>query len=206
MQWLLQLGADRSVPSMPRIIDHDARRAALASLAADLIAQGGVEAATVRAIAAAGGFSTKVVSHYFQDKRALLLLTYRFAADDSAVLAEAVADARAHLLSLLPISDRMVRNWKVWLAFWAFAISDPAFAAEQRRQVERARAAVAAALGRDPRFTGLSASAREAAARELVTTVIGVALQAAFDPGDWPPERQALALGDRLEAVCGQTT
>jgi AcrR family transcriptional regulator len=57
---------------MPAVIDHDARRTALAEIAADLVANGGAEAATVRAVAAAAGFSTKAVTHYFPDKRALL--------------------------------------------------------------------------------------------------------------------------------------
>lgn len=65
---------------MPAVIDHDARRNALAEIAADIVATGGAEAATVRAVAAAAGFSTKAVTHYFPDKRALMLLTYRHAA------------------------------------------------------------------------------------------------------------------------------
>ena len=98
---------------MPAVVDHDARRAELARIAADVIAAEGVEAATVRAIARAAGFSTKVVSHYFQDKRALLLMTYRFAAGSSAQAAAESAgedDATAYLLSLLPARPAMIRR------------------------------------------------------------------------------------------------
>lgn len=191
---------------MPAIIDHDARRAELARIAADLIAAEGLEASTVRAIAAAAGFSTKVVSHYFKDKRALLLMTYRFAADDSAARAAGArgrADAKAHALSLLPTTPPMRRNWRVWLAFWGAAFSDPAFAAEQRGQVARARGDLEAVLARDPRFEILPEPTRQACARDLVTTVIGVALQAAFDERDWPRQRQERALEDRLGRWAG---
>ncbi|MBW8814318.1 MAG: TetR/AcrR family transcriptional regulator [Caulobacterales bacterium] len=186
---------------MPAIVDHDARRAALARIAADLIAEEGVEAATVRAIARAAGFSTKVVSHYFQDKRALLLMTYRFAAQDSVLAASDAArrsDGETYALSLLPTQPGMVRNWKVWLAFWGFAISDAAFAEEQRNQALAAAAQLAAILARDPRFGHLDETARGAAARNLITTVIGVAVQAAFDPKTWTPEVQAETVLARL--------
>ena len=188
---------------MPAVVDHDARRAELARIAADVIAAEGVEAATVRAIARAAGFSTKVVSHYFQDKRALLLMTYRFAAGSSAQAAAESAgedDATAYLLSLLPARPAMIRNWKVWLAFWGFAFSDPDFAQEQREQVLAARDQLAAILARDARFSHLGAQTRVDAARDLMTTVMGVALQAAFDSKNWPAETQAEAVLSRLEA------
>jgi AcrR family transcriptional regulator len=193
---------------MPAIIDHDARRAALAEIAANLIAAEGIEAATVRRLALAAGFSTKVVSHYFTDKRALLLMTYQFAADDSARRAAASergegAGARARVLSLLPIEPVMLRNWKVWFAFWGFAVSDAEFGREQRRQVVRARRQVAEALARDADFSRLDQDAGDQAARELITLIIGIALQAAFDPEDWPAERQARPILERMDGLAG---
>lgn len=194
---------------MPAIVDHNQRRAALAQLAADVIAEQGIDAATVRGIAEAAGFSTKIVSHYFADKRTLLLATYRFAADHSGATAAASqadgrADAPAYVASLLPTSPLMLRNWKVWFAFWGFAISDAQFAAEQRRQVLRARGDVAERLGRDARYAHVPPAARDQAARELVTLVIGVALQAAFDPEDWTAARQTEPILDRLRGLTAQ--
>ena len=191
---------------MPAIVDHEARRAILARIAAEIIAARGIEAATVRAIAEAAGSSTKIVSHYFRDKRALLVATYRSATDDAlvrslATQADGPADARAYLLSLLPSSPPMVCNWKVWLAFWAYAISDPEFAEHQRSQVLSTRARVDDLLGRDPRFAGLCPAPPHGTARDLLTLVIGVALQAAFDPADWPVERQHRPIIERLEAL-----
>lgn len=195
---------------MPAIIDHDTRRAALAEIAADIIAAEGIEAATVRAIAGAAGYSTKVVSHYFTDKRALLMLTYRFAAEHSARRAAGLqagkpADVRAYLLALLPGDPAMLRDWKVWLAFWAVAISDAEFAAAQRHQVGRTAEHVASLLALDPQFRALSRMARGSAASELVALVIGVSLQAAFDATAWPAERQAAAIDRMLQHWRGQT-
>ena len=57
---------------MPKIVDQQARRAELSSIAAGLIAVGGLEAATIREIARASGFSKGVVEHYFDDKQELI--------------------------------------------------------------------------------------------------------------------------------------
>ena len=74
---------------MPRHVDHELRRNELAEVTARLIVRGGVEAANVRAIAQEAGYSTKVVSHYFPEKRALMLLTYQHAVGQSRDLTEA---------------------------------------------------------------------------------------------------------------------
>lgn len=191
---------------MPAIVDHDQRRNKLAEIAAGIVAAGGAEAATVRAVARSAGFSTKVVSHYFDDKRALLLATYRFAAARSGWLTEAAqtgtdADVRRFVHGLLPIHPVQRENWLVWYAFWGYAITDTEFAEEQRRQVDRTRARIEALLREDPRYRSVSPAAARQAARGLLTEVIGVALQAVFDEAFWTPARQRAAISDRLRAL-----
>lgn len=180
---------------MPIVVDHEERRRVLAEIGADVIAQHGIDAATVRAIAAAAGFSTKVVTHYFADKRALLLQAFRFARDNASKLAEATqegedADARAYALALLPIDPAMLRNWKVWFAFWGHAATDADFAAEQRMGVDGARDRVRELMALDARYSRLAASRRKQAATDALALVIGVSIQAAFDPMNWPPRHQ----------------
>ena len=53
---------------MPKIVDHEARRSAISTAAAGLIAARGMEAATIREIARVSGYSKGVVEHYFVDK------------------------------------------------------------------------------------------------------------------------------------------
>src|SRR4051794_27554166 len=111
---------------MPLVVNPSQRRRDVAAVAARLVAEGGAEAVTVRAVAEAAGYSTKIVSHYFADKRALILSTYRYAADRSAAIAEASqapgsSDAQAYIRSLLPTDDATRQNWKVWFAFWGLA-------------------------------------------------------------------------------------
>ena len=188
---------------MPPYVDHDLRRNELAAVAADLVATGGADAATVRAIASAGGFSTKVVSHYFADKRALMLATYAYAASHAAALTEASqppvgADVQAFLRALLPIRAEAARNWRVWFAFWGRAIADDDLAAEQRRRAAHFVERITAALGADPAFAELPTALHPSLAARLFSALVGIAMQAVFDPAAWPPERQIALLCDTL--------
>lgn len=192
---------------MPLKIDHDARRRQLAEIAADLIAEGGAEAATVRAVAAAAGFSTKAVSHYFPDKRALMLMTYRHATLRSGRITEASGSAAAGdvlslLETLLPANPESARNWKVWFAFWGLAFADPELAREQQLRAREFEARIEAMLASDPGHADLPGAARTALAGRLFSTLVGVAMQAVFDPGQWPAERQSAMLRDTLRS-CG---
>jgi AcrR family transcriptional regulator len=192
---------------MPRQVDHDARRLEVADVAARLIAQVGVERVTVRELAKAAGYSTAIVSHYFADKRQLLLFTYQAAAQAAqarvdAVLNEAPDDLAGSIEALLPLDEARHRDWQVWLSFWGMAIGDPEFAAEQRSRVLETRKriekvlramAVSGKLAADSDFDLLS--------RELLTVVNGLAVQAGFDPADWPPERQRKLLQQSIAAL-----
>ncbi|MFE0019696.1 TetR/AcrR family transcriptional regulator [Amycolatopsis sp. NPDC059021] len=90
-----------------------------------LVARHGVEATTVRAIAAEAGVSTGSVTHYFEDKAELMssVLRYNNKLATEQVLA-AVGDAtgleavRRGVEALLPLDEARLRTWTVWLAFW----------------------------------------------------------------------------------------
>jgi AcrR family transcriptional regulator len=184
---------------MPAVIDHAARRAALAEIAADLVANGGADAATVRAVAAAAGFSTKAVTHYFPDKRALMLLTYRHAALSSrartdATQPEGSGDIAALLHALLPTDPKVERDWRVWFSFWGMAIADPEFAAEQRERMRDFVAQLEAVLAADPAFTHHPAADRPGIANALFAALVGIVTQAIFDPESWSSPRQAEAI------------
>ena len=58
---------------MPKIVDHDERRATISTAAADLIAEEGIEAATMKRIGARAGGTTGAVTHYFVDKDDVVL-------------------------------------------------------------------------------------------------------------------------------------
>lgn len=124
----------------PVAIDHDARRASLAGVVADIAADEGLEAVTVRAVASAAGVSVGTVQHYFGTKDAMMLHAYEHVSSAVAARVEAaVADARAPreavraiLLAMLPTDAESRRIIKVSVAFETRALHSPELAARTR--------------------------------------------------------------------------
>jgi TetR/AcrR family transcriptional repressor of bet genes len=184
---------------MPAPTDHRLRREEVARIAADLIASGGLAAATHRNIAQAAGCSTTVVSHYFSDKRDLVLATYRHVGDrvNQRLQAAATADSSHPLLrtleALLPLDAERTRDWRLLFTFLGVAATDPELAAEQRTRLRSARKHIQRVLDQDaPKATRTNHNG--ATAGHLLAVVLGLGMQALFDPDTWPPRRLRQAL------------
>ncbi len=189
---------------MPKVVDVEERRAELAAAAAQLIARAGVGAATLRDVAAEAGWTTGALTHYFADKRELLLFTFRtsLAGRHAARDARPADDPRETLVQTLegalPLDEERRRHWMVTIAFCAQAADDADLSAAQRdayREFLRHVTALCSAL---PRVGGLDAA--EVAAR-LITDSNGIAVQALFDPESWPADRQRARLHRALDAL-----
>jgi AcrR family transcriptional regulator len=179
---------------MPKVVDIEERRATLAAAAAQLIARAGVGAATMRDVAAEAGWTTGMLTHYFADKHALLLFTFRssLARRYSARAArDGLAPRESLVRSLegaLPLDDERRRHWMVTVAFCAQAQDGSELATAQRDAYREFRGHLANHV-RD----GLGvASGTEAIERaeQLIAVADGIALQALFDPAGWPADRQ----------------
>jgi AcrR family transcriptional regulator len=192
---------------MPIRVDHQARRASVTETAADIVVSAGPEALTVRAVAAAAGCSTMVVSHYFDDKRDLVRSVYRAAAARNRGRL-AVATSKngttlvAALESLLPLDEPRRRDWMITCIFWGVAVADPELAAEQAERVRTAVPRIVAFLRRlDGSAHAMTGAQRSALARQLLTLVMGIATQAIFDPTYWTKGRQRTALREGITAI-----
>jgi AcrR family transcriptional regulator len=190
---------------MPKYVDHTTRRQFVTDVAADIIAVHGVEALTVRNVAAAAGFSTAVVSHYFADKRDLVRSTYRAASNRSTARYEAAVAAPQRTISscleaLLPLDEPSRRDWRVFVAFWGTAAGDEELSIEQRQRVRSARRRIRD-LVVEHGYAERGSTSAAAAARALLTLVQGIASQAVFDPEDWTSGRQTEELRRGLAAM-----
>ena len=161
----------------------------------------------MRDVAQAAGCSTAIVSHYFHNKRELLLFTYRHVIEAASALgAEALGpgggDLKAYIAALLPFDDERRMNWKIWFAFWAKAIADEEFAEIQRNCVRRTRAEIQHILDElylDGRLiAGLD---RALEARRLLVLIMGLAVQVVFDTDDWAVGRQVAFVEAELRSV-----
>ncbi|TDD34110.1 TetR/AcrR family transcriptional regulator [Saccharopolyspora elongata] len=176
---------------MPKIVDHDQRRAELADAALDIIAKDGIKALTLRAVAEAAGWSTGVVNHYFSSHHDLLVGALRGAAETQGRMFKQLRhDASLTPLerlgqlieSVLPLDDRRIAMTRIFLVFYAEAAANPAareeivdYLANWRRVVRRvvAECQEAGQVPADADTTKLAA--------ELVALSDGLAMHAMLD-------------------------
>lgn len=116
---------------MPKIVDHDQRRTEIAGTVLDIIADGGVNAATFRAVAERSGWSTGVLGHYFRDRRDLLLGALRrageLAGDKQLEINEHLVGRQALEAVLeeeLPLDNRRLALTRIFVFFYAEAATD----------------------------------------------------------------------------------
>ena len=196
---------------MPARGDHQQRRQQVARIAADLVAAGGLAAATHRRIAEAAGCSTTVVSHYFTDKRDLVTATYREVGDRVATRVEAAHGSEDHLLAileaLLPLDEDRARDWRLLFTFLGLAATDAELTAEQRDRAAAARAQIETALTCDKQADRISPDTDvPTSARFLLSLVLGIGMQALFDPAEWPLERMRIVIADAVAQIRGRPT
>jgi AcrR family transcriptional regulator len=195
---------------MPKVVDHEERRAELAAAVWRLASREGLEAVTVRRVADEAGWSTGAVVHYFSDKEELLLFAFRTVADRVGrrlAAAEERTDeplelARTWLVQGLPLDAERQAEVRVWFAFLGLALARPAFARAQRLTYRAWRRRVADLLEEAQRRGQVRANVDCAAtAAALVAVVDGLAIQATFEPRALSSRRQAEILDQHLDAL-----
>ncbi|MFD8555859.1 TetR/AcrR family transcriptional regulator [Streptosporangium canum] len=192
----------------PARTDHDARRHDVSEAVWRVLAEHGFAGLTLRAVAAAMGASTGLVTHYFAGKHELIAhaLDILEARTQRRPRLEAPAaglpSLRTHLLDILPLTpDGMAMN-RIWVGSWDVALSDPALFAAQAVRYERIRAVLRAAIEDAQRLGELPAGAD---ARRLATTALsfthGLVVQALFDPERFTPEHQTELVDEFLAGL-----
>lgn len=171
---------------MPKVVDHDARREAVAEALWRVVDRDGVAGATMRAVAQEAGWSTGVVAHYFADMDELAVHSFALVhrrMTARAARAHARADTpregvRAALTQALPLDTRRRREAAVWFGHLDRARHRPAIAAVAREHYRRWTAALAAQVA----AAWPSAPDPHAIADELIALVDGVAVRALAMP------------------------
>ncbi len=192
---------------MPKIVDHEQRREELAAAVWRLASRQGLDAVTIRGVAAEAGWSTGALHHYFSDKEELLLFAFRIAADRIGrrvararkESGDSLELARALLAIGLPLDEERRDETRVWFAFLGLALTRPVLARSAAAAYRQWRRLVASAL-EDARergeLDGEMDPNREAAG--LVALVDGLAVQAMFETGGPSAGRQQELLDARL--------
>ncbi|ALG09866.1 TetR/AcrR family transcriptional regulator [Kibdelosporangium phytohabitans] len=181
---------------MPKVVDHDTRRAELIAATWRTIRRLGLPGTTTREIAREAGVSHGQLAYYFDDKDAIveaaLQRAYELARSQ---LAERVAgrtgiDAvRECLVAALPLGDARLET-EVLVSSWGDVVSDETRRASRYasfsewRDHVRLLVRIAATLGEiTPDVPA------ENIADALVAVVDGLTLHAVLSPRDYPPRR-----------------
>jgi AcrR family transcriptional regulator len=191
---------------MPKVVDHAERRDRVAAVAEQVIADRGLGAG-LRDVALAGGWSTSVVTHYFATKDELLEHTLRRTIEGAAARIDArVARGESRLAAILeenlPLDARRRRQWRIFIAFWGRAVHDSTLEQAQRRRHTAFRSALAEALA--AAFPPDTRHDPALEARRLFALLDGLAVQALFEPREWPARLQ-IELVERHLAELGLT-
>ena len=205
---------DKEGRAVPRQVDHDERRRHIGAAVLRLIATRGLEAASLRNVAAEAGVSMGTVQHYFTTKHEMLDFAQRYnyelaAARGPKLIAQVPeprttrALLRALLIDLLGLEGGESREGaRLYAALLAYAVIDPQAAATARTAYDGLTGFFATQLqtaqdnGALPSQIDPHLAARHLTA--LVGGLSGPTLIGAYTPG------QALAvLDDHLAALFG---
>jgi AcrR family transcriptional regulator len=185
---------------MPKVVDREQRREELAAALWRLVVREGIEAASVRRVAAEAGWSTGSLRHYFATHSELLTFAMELVmqrvtdrvgrlwpSDDPRETAARV------LHEVLPLDDERHAEMQVWLAFTTRSLVEP----ELRELRDRAHTGL-----RELCATAVGLLGGGAAEAERVHALIdGLALHAVLDSQTTTPERQLQLLGAELDAL-----
>ena len=176
---------------VPKLVDHEMRKLDVAEAAARVVAERGIENATIRAIAERAGLSTGALAHYFDGKDELMVHALRWATERmSDRLLERLAGLRtldelsAAVRAVLPLEEQGAVVWRVQISFWAYGVGRPDLVSLHRREMGGWLARVVEAVGRIQR-AGIVRSdlAAEHITAALISMVMGMGVQLLFDGG-----------------------
>jgi AcrR family transcriptional regulator len=187
---------------MPRVVDRTERLDEIGRAVRRVLERDGVEQTTMRNVATELGSTTGLLTHWVADRAGLLHLALRATADEQSARAAAVItrrprDIAAAFDEYLPLDDARRAEMRVWLGFWALALSDATLQEEHRDRYRGFRSRFVAHLG----GLGVAANAARRATDHLMTSVDGIAIEAMFDPEYWTAARQRRHLRDVLANV-----
>jgi AcrR family transcriptional regulator len=193
---------------VPKIVDHEQRRAEIVTAAWQAIASSGIEGATMRRIAERAGCTTGRLTHYFTSRDEILVAALRAVHEAAAArMAAAVAqfdglDAlRAVLHEALPLDAARRREWKVWLAFWGLAAAESSLRREHRARYAEWRLLLQSLLARAVDLGELPPLDVPTETAHLVALVDGLGIQGVLGSGGPDATGSTEVIGRHLDRL-----
>jgi AcrR family transcriptional regulator len=194
---------------VPKIVDHEQRRAELLAAAWRVIARTGIAGLTTREIAREAGVSTGVLAHYFADKEELLAGALRLSHQQVyARIRERTQgllglDAiRVVMLEALPLDEQRLLEAQIEIAFLSMAVGNSALRDLQHEEFDRFWELLHYRVGEAQKLGQVHPGADPTdITHELIVLVEGMSQQAVLYPARATPQRQGQTLNAILERV-----
>lgn len=192
---------------MPRTKgDHEARRRDVSEAVWRVLAARGFGGLTLRAVAAELDATTGLLTHYFPTKRdlvahALDLLERRSATRPRRAAGKGLSAVRAALLDILPLTAEATASNRIWVSSWDTALADPAVSSDYARKYAQSRDKLRDLVAAAQQLGELRTGDAERIAAGVQSFVLGLVVQALFDPPAFPPHRQVELLDDYLATL-----
>jgi AcrR family transcriptional regulator len=194
---------------MPKLVDHQQRRAELAEAVWTVIRRDGLERASVRNVAREAGLAMGSLRHYFATQSELLCFAMQLVGERARARIAAMApaaDARGAaeqlLHELVPLDDERRAEAEVWLAFSARALVDPQQRAIYQEIHDQLNGACTSAITLLV-DAGLAAEGLDVAleAGRLHALLDGLALHAVMRPTKVPPSQVKAVIARHLDTL-----
>lgn len=192
---------------MPKIVDHEQRRLAIAKAANHVIAQYGIEGAKLAEIGRVAGVTTGAISHYFEDKEAVLEAALEYAFHITLERMQKRAAIAPHnlmdiLMEVLPTDSKRRETLAAWLAFWGRSLVEQRLSNHQISVHHRWLDALQQQLRQHCEYHNLTQGDISTDIAEGLTAQInGLMLRALIAPDEWPKERQYTMLQRYLQQI-----
>ncbi|MFT4790328.1 MAG: TetR/AcrR family bet gene transcriptional repressor [Oleiphilaceae bacterium] len=192
---------------MPKIVNHDQRRKNIAQAAIEVIAIKGLESTKLTDIGRLAGVTTGAITHYFNDKDAVLMAALEIANDIMLERMSQVTQKTEYSLfeilsKALPTSSKSRQAMAVWLAFWSRSIPEGKVAQQQITFHQRWHGFVKEQLMHHFTITKKPIPENiDDISEGLTAQINGLIIRGLVETSDWPKERQHTMLKNYLHAL-----
>jgi AcrR family transcriptional regulator len=194
---------------MPRLVDHEARRAEIIDATWRLIARRGIDATTMREIAREMGMANGALTHYFSDKNAIIQAAFEYvfqATNDriAARLGDAVGLEALGVFcrEVMPVDDVTLLEARVVIPFWQRALTDARMEAVFVDSMAQWRRDVEGYLARARTEGDVRTPVPDhVLAEQLLAMITGLQILATLTPGTTTPALQTTLLDTFLAGL-----
>jgi AcrR family transcriptional regulator len=192
---------------MPKVVDHAERRRQIVASVWSLIGRRGLDAVTMRDLAAEAGYANGALAPYFRNKDEILQAAFQYAFDSTNDRArEAIGTAggltalRRLCREIMPLDENRMVEARVVVAFWDRALYDEHMATVFRSAIAQWREQMKVYL-LQARASGeiTTNTPDEVVVDTLLTALVGFQTRALLAPG-LPAQRQEEVLDTLLTA------